>query len=366
MSIRKREFKIELILLLCFFALFRKALPIANNEKEESASKKQQTIATGTDEPVSGDFLPVQYVQGKEELLTKEETQRLIPAPTATPKPSPSATPEPTPVPEESICVSEIVQNRYTMEQLQDLTYLKENLYIVNASTKMTKEEFDADYFISRDLSVEKTDAPQILIFHTHASEGFSDSRPGEADDTVRGAGALLADILEEKYGYQVLHDTTVFDMKNGKDNRNYAYNEALKHLEELLKQYPSIEVIIDLHRDAGAKRVVTINGKPTAKVMLFNGLCRNTQGKLTYLPNENLKDNLAFSFQMKLIGDELYPGLMNRIFLKDYRYNMHLKERYLLIELGTEQNTVEEAKNAMEPLADVLKQVLGGQDTSE
>ena len=93
---------------------------------------------------------------------------------------------------------------------------------------------------------------------------------------------------------------------------------------------------------------------------MLFNGLCRNTQGVLSYLPNENLLDNLAFSFQMKLLGDEMYPGLMNKIFLKDYRYNMHLAERYLLIELGTDQNTVEEARNAMEPLSDVLAQVLG------
>ena len=95
------------------------------------------------------------------------------------------------------------------------------------------------------------------------------------------------------------------------------------------------------------------------AKVMLFNGLCRNTQGVLSYLPNKNLLDNLAFSFQMKLLGDEMYPGLMNKIFLKDYRYNMHLAERYLLIELGTDQNTVEEARNAMEPLSDVLAQVL-------
>lgn len=363
MSIRKKEFKIELILLFCFGFLFLKALPAVQKGNEDVRWEKQQTIAAEEDEQVSGSFLMVQYVQGNDDLMRKEGTEIQISVPSATPEPVPTVTPEPVlfEIPEESISVAEIVEKSYTMEQLQDLTYLKENLYIVNASTKMTKEEFDADYFISRDLSVEKTDAPQILIFHTHASEGFSDSRPGVDEDTVRGAGNLLTDILEEKYGYRVLHDTTVFDMKNGKDNRNYAYNEALKHLEELLKQYPSIEVIIDLHRDAGAKRVVTINGKPTAKVMLFNGLCRNTQGKLTYLPNENLKDNLAFSFQMKLVGDEWYPGLMNRIFLKDYRYNMHLKERYLLIELGTEQNTVEEAKNAMEPLADVLNQVLGG-----
>jgi len=173
--------------------------------------------------------------------------------------------------------------------------------------------------------------------------------------------GDLLAEFLREKYGYNVLHDTTLFDWKDGKSTRNSAYNNSLPYLEELLKEYPTIEVIIDLHRDAGSKRVATIDGKQVAKVMLFNGLCRNTQGKLTYLPNENLADNLAFSFQMKLIGDEMYPGLMHKIFLKDYRYNMHLAERYLLIELGTDENTVEEAKNAMEPLADVLAQVLGG-----
>ena len=285
----------------------------------------------------------------------------LIAKPTAAPTPSPFPTYSPTQ--DEVVTVADVVGKKYVMEDLQNVTYLKENLYIVNASTKMTEEEFDAEYFIGKDLSLgeETSEAPQILIFHTHASEGFSDSRSGEVSDTVVGAGELLAKTLREKYGYQVLHDTTVFDRKNGKDNRNYAYNDALNYLQELLEKNPSIEVVIDLHRDAGEKRVTTINGKQTAKVMLFNGLCRNTQGKLAHLPNKNLKDNLAFSFQMKLIGDEMYPGLMNRIFLKDYRYNMHLKERFLLVELGTEKNTVEEAMNAMEPLADVLHQVLGG-----
>ena len=104
---------------------------------------------------------------------------------------------------------------------------------------------------------------------------------------------------------------------------------------------------------------MATINGKPTAKVMLFNGLCRNASGELSYLPNKFLKDNLAFSFQMKVVGDELYPGLMNRIFLKDYRYNMHLLPKSMLVEVGAQTNTFEEAKNAMEPLADLLALVL-------
>ena len=357
MSIKKRNIKIELILFACFMILFLKALPEAG---------KEVPYAQIEDEQANGTMLVVEYATGNDMLMNKKMEGIWVPTPTLSPTPLPTVTPVPTygPVPEQSVKVADIIGKNYILEDLLDVAYLKENLYIVNATTKMTEADFDVEYFISKDLSLKtpsQPEKPQILIFHTHASEGFADSRPGVTEDTVVGVGALLTELLEEKYGYQVLHDTTVFDRKNGKDNRNLAYNDALKHLEQLLKEYPSIEVVIDLHRDAGEKRVVTVNGKQAAKVMLFNGLCRNTKGKLDYLPNENLKDNLAFSFQMKLIGDEMYPGLMNRIFLKDYRYNMHLKERFLLIELGTEKNTVEEAKNAMEPLADVLHQVLGG-----
>lgn len=363
MSIKKTEFKIELILLICFVFLFLHALPVVSRENVQKRDNREPQLSGEYTEGTDGSILVVEYASGNEYLLAKE-TGLYIPTPTM--KPVPTATPIPTniPTPEDFVSVADIVGKKYVMEDLKNITYLKDNLYIVNASTKMTEEEFDTEYFIRKDLSLqerENSETPQILIFHTHASEGFTDSRPGEASDTVVGVGELLAKILKEKYGYNVLHDTTVFDRKNGKDNRNYAYNDALVYVQELLTKNPSIEVIIDLHRDAGEKRVAAINGKQTAKIMLFNGLCRNTKGKLTHLPNENLKDNLAFSFQMKLIGDEMYPGLMNRIFLKDYRYNMHLKERFLLVELGTEKNTVEEAFNAMEPLADVLHQVLGG-----
>ena len=364
MSIKKRNIKIEIILFSCFMLLFLKALPKVYEEKLPELT--QQNYGQIKDEQANGDLLVVEYAVGNDMLLNKQVGGRWIPTPTVPPTPAPTATPAPTyvPAPEQSVRVADVIGKKYNMEELCQISYLKDHLYIVNATTKMTEAEFDVEYFISKDLSLKQSETskePQILIFHTHASEGFADSRAGMSEDTVVGVGEYLTDILQKKYGYQVLHDTTVFDKKDGKDNRNYAYNDALVHLENLLAEYPSIEVVIDLHRDAGDKRVVTVNGKPTAKVMLFNGLCRNTQGKLAYLPNENLKDNLAFSFQMKLIGDEMYPGLMNRIFLKDYRYNMHLKERFLLVELGTEKNTVEEAKNAMEPLADVLHQVLGG-----
>ena len=367
-----------MILLLVAALLFAQQIQGRSLSNQESRETKGQILfQEKEDEQEPKGELVVSYTSGSEDILNREVYKETDKIP-ITKLPVADTTPVPTLIPPQEelpasgayvssfspICypkLENIIGTKYLMEDLQQLTYLKDNFYIVNSTTKMTETEFDVNYFLEADLSLEQTDAPQILIYHTHGSEGFSDSRAGESEDTVIGVGELLAEILREKYGYTVLHDTSVFDKKNGKDNRNYAYNDALPYIEKILEENPSIEVVIDLHRDAGEKRVVTIDEKPVAKIMLFNGLCRNTKGKLTYLPNENLADNLAFSFQMKLVGDEMYPGLMNRIFLKDYRYNMHLAERYLLIELGTEQNTVEEARNAMEPLADVLAQVLGG-----
>lgn len=336
---------------------------------------KEETIA---EDAQNG--LVVQYVAGSQVILKKDGAQEENPTAVPTQEPEEeTVTCTPTPVAEaeeETVSVatgvyqsaflpecypvlSDIVGTKYLTENLVQLEYLKENFYIVNSTTKMTEKEFDTEYFLNADFGMEKTESPQILIYHTHASEGFIDSRTGVMEDTVVGMGELLADILRKKYGYNVIHDTTVFDRKNGEDNRSNAYSDALTYMEEFLEENPTIEVIIDLHRDAGAKRVVTLQGEQVAKIMLFNGLSRNQEKELTYLPNKYLKDNLAFSFQMKLIGDEMYPGFMNRIFLKDYRYNMHLRARYLLIELGTQNNTVKEAQNAMEPLADVLAQVL-------
>ena len=95
---------------------------------------------------------------------------------------------------------------------------------------------------------------------------------------------------------------------------------------------------------------------------MLFNGLCRTKDGPITYYSNPNLPGNLAFSLHLQITGNELYPGLMHRNYLKSYRYNMHLKEKYILVELGTHKNTVAEAKAAMIPFAETIATVLSGE----
>ena len=253
-----------------------------------------------------------------------------------------------------------------TLESSRDYKYLINNFYIVDQSTYTTDKEFDVDKLLEKDLTISiNSEKPQVLIYHTHASEAFADSRKNKIEDTIVGVGERLTEILENQYGINVIHDTSVYDMMGGTfDRGTKAYDYSLKGVTKILQENPSIKVIIDLHRDEGDKRVTKIDGKETAQIMLFNGLSRNANGDNKYIPNENLAVNLAFSLQLELQAMKEYPTLMKRIYLKSYRYNLHLLPRATLVELGTANNTVEEAKNAMEPFAKVIYQVLSGNTT--
>lgn len=251
----------------------------------------------------------------------------------------------------------------YNMADLQDFSYLLSEFYIVDSGTTVMESQLNVQNMLAMDMHVEKeTQGPQILIYHTHSAEAFADSVPGDYQDTIMGAGELLAEILREEYGYQVLHHTGQYDV----ERHDYAYSNAEPEIERILRENPDIEVVIDLHRDevtADRKLVTWINGEPVAQVMFFNGLSYvNELGPIDYLENPNLSANLAFSFQMQLAANEYYPGFTRRIYLKGYRYNMHLAEKYLLIELGAQTNTVEEIRNACYPLADVLNRVISAE----
>lgn len=254
----------------------------------------------------------------------------------------------------------------FTMAQLKDINFLVRNFYTVDASTKVTDNLFDAETLLGEDMTLKQTnDKPQILIYHTHSQEAYDDSRPGVEDDTVVGMGSYLAQILHDQYGYNVIHDRTYYDVIGGKNGYNLAYSEGLAGVTKDLNDNPSIEVVIDLHRNSGAEKLVTINGVETANVMLFNGLCRDQNGPLVDLDNPNLQDNLAFSFQLQLKARELYPGLFIKNYLKSYRFNMHVRPKYLLMELGTWKNSVQSARNAIGPFAQILDAVLRGEKTN-
>ena len=96
---------------------------------------------------------------------------------------------------------------------------------------------------------------------------------------------------------------------------------------------------------------------------MFFNGMSQTPEGPIEYLQNPYKQENLAFSLQMQLDAAAYYPGFTRKIYLKGLRYNLHLRPRSALIEVGAQTNTYEEARNAMEPLAEILDMVLSGED---
>ena len=256
-------------------------------------------------------------------------------------------------------------QETVNMEELQDFQTLVGNYYTVDASTTADPEQINAEKLAGQDLRIKKdASVPQILIYHTHSQEAFADSEEGNISDTIVGMGNYLTELLENKYGYNVIHNTSVFDMIDGVLDRNTAYNLAETEISSILAANPTVEVVIDLHRDGldGEKLVTQIDGKQVAKIMFFNGLSRTARnGNVDYLPNPYIEENLAFSFQLQIKAQEYYPGFTRHIYLQSLRYNLHLKPRALLIEAGSQLNTVEEEKNAMEPLADILDRVLAG-----
>ena len=252
--------------------------------------------------------------------------------------------------------------NSFDLDALSEYQTLVSTFYTIDAGTTAGSNELNLEKFMSKDMTISKEDAgPQILIYHTHSLEAFADSVPGERNQTIVGVGDRLAEILTQEYGYSVLHHTAEYDT-----TRDDAYANSLPGIQKVLEENPGIQVVIDLHRDAGVEgvhRAIDLNGKSTATFMLFNGLSRTRKtGNIDYLHNPYLADNLAFSFQMQMKAGEYYPGLTRKIYLKAYRYNMHLMPKTLLIELGDSNNTVEEAMNTCDPLAHILDMVLSGE----
>lgn len=254
-----------------------------------------------------------------------------------------------------------------SIEKLRDFNYLLSNFYIVDSTTMIGPEQLNPDDLLNRNMKInQESGGPKILIFHTHSQEEFADSTPGDPATSIVGVGAYLTQLLNAK-GIETIHDTGVYDIINGQLDRSSAYENAEASIRPILEANPSIEVVIDLHRDGVAETthlVTDIGGKPTAKIMYFNGLSRTrVNGDIDYLYNPYIQDNLAFSLQMQLASETLYPGFVRPIYLRGYRYNLHLMPKSLLIEAGAQTNTVGEMMNAMEVLAETLHHVLTNND---
>lgn len=261
------------------------------------------------------------------------------------------------------IAADTVTGNVYDRQDLNDYNFCQQ-FYTVTSITSLTKEIFRPSEFLDKDMKItHDSSSPQILIFHTHSQEKFADSTDDDST-SILGVGDYLTELLTGK-GYDVIHDRSVYDYVDGKLDRSKAYTYAEQGIESILESNPSIEVVIDLHRDGVADTthlVTEVDGRQMAKIMFFNGISySNVKGNINYLYNPYRDDNLAMSLQMHLIGEAYYPGFLRRNYINAYRYCLHERAKSMLIEAGAQTNTFEEVKNAMEPLADMLDKLLTG-----
>lgn len=194
----------------------------------------------------------------------------------------------------------------------------------------------------------------QLVLYHTHNAETYLPtdgvSKVSGKNGGVVQAAEVFQAALEQKYGVRTVHNKTLHDYPNW----NRSYQNSLATAQALLKTNPKTKAIFDIHRDAGftSKKptTVTINGKSAARIMLVIGA-----------NHDNWKENLAFARQLETKCNELYPGLLREsIRIKETgRYNQQMNPHAVLLEIGSDLNTQEEANYSMECFAQVVYEVL-------
>ena len=255
------------------------------------------------------------------------------------------------------------------LDKLRNVDYLINAFYAKDRNAGIIGSRFNVDNFINTDLRLKKNNSngPQVLIFHTHGgTEFFIDSNPNDVYTGVVGAGVRLKHYLENKYNISVMHHTVLYDIVNGSPMRGGSYERMEIEIQKILDENPSIELVIDVHRDGiepNPHLVTYIDEKPYAKLMFVNGVSALAENggvrELSSLPNPNLDTNLALSFNMQIAANKFFPDLTRRIYLKAYRFSTHMRPRSLLVEMGSQYNTMEEAFNSMELLADLINEVV-------
>lgn len=194
---------------------------------------------------------------------------------------------------------------------------------------------------------------PLVIIYHTHSSESYrpytaSNYHREEVNGTVREVGNVLESELEKK-GINVIHDLTVHD----RPSYNESYDRSLSTIQTLAKKYPTAKYIIDLHRDAAPSsakegKYLTIDNEKVAKFSMVVGQA-----------NENYSQLYGFAKKVSQKAEGMYPGFGGAIIQQNYFYNEFISDKALLLEVGNNKNTIEEAKACGVYFADVLGEII-------
>ena len=220
-----------------------------------------------------------------------------------------------------------------------------------------TGKSFDTAQLLAEPISFQKNAVGyQVLLVHTHTTECyFPNDRSENADENMIRIGKEFQAVLEQN-GIKTLHITTVHDVPY-----TTSYKKSLESVTKALQQYPSIEVVIDLHRDAiyaenGEKLrpIANINNTEAAQVML---VCGTDEGGL---PHPDWKQNLSFALKVQNEMQKTYPSLARPLDLRKERFNTHTTKKSVIFEIGSNGNTLEEAmqgaRYAAQSVANVLK----------
>lgn len=234
-------------------------------------------------------------------------------------------------------------------------------------NTNKTQPEIEKN--LAEDLELKATgDKPMVLLYHTHTTEtyqlldrdfyaeGFLSRSNDENLNMVRVGKAVKQEL--EKMGYGVIHDTTIYD-----NPYSGAYYRSMDAAELILEKYPSIQITIDLHRDAiqndegvKTKPTAVINGKKAAQIMIISG-CQEEGNGITDLPE--WEKNLTFALKLQQSMEKEYPGLTRPLFFCARSYNMSLTPCSLLVEVGADANTLDEAVYSGKMLGRALGKVI-------
>ena len=256
-----------------------------------------------------------------------------------------------------------IVESTYTNDTATH-TYGKVG---VKNTTKTAKLDIRKTLNEEIGLKIDKT-KPAVLIIHTHTTEGYEildrdfyardyTSRTSDTSKNVARVGLAIKEALESQ-GYQVIHDTTEHDT-----SYNGSYGRSEKTIKKYLEKYPEIQVVLDVHRDAiqtddgtKIKPVNKINGKKAAQIMIITG-CEE-QGIENY---PDWYENLKFTLKLQNACESKFQGLMRPVLFSARKYNMNLTPCSILVEMGSDANTLDEAVYAGKlfglSLSDMLKE---------
>lgn len=216
----------------------------------------------------------------------------------------------------------------------------------------------------------EKGQGPQILIYHTHSREAYRQNpkdqykaveafRTDDLNYSVVSVGEELAAALKKK-GINVLHDKT----EHEQGNYDMAYENSLKTLKNRIKGNKSLQIFLDIHRNAykeGSKKpddeVIIIDGKRVAKVFVVIGTGEGVLGGFNEKPN--WEENYKFGLKLTNKINELYPGLAKDVYVRSGRFNQHISDKSILIEIGSTLTTLEESRRAAKYVAEALSQII-------